>query len=123
MPLLGFTVFREKLLSGDKRQTIRRPRKRRLNVGDRLYVYWRPRSKECQKLGESMITSVVTKKVKEFTEQDAVNDGFSSNWLTCRQVPALEKLLSWLISKYPDIEDDWEFDIITFEPLTAIKTN
>lgn len=122
MPLIGFTVFKEKLLSGEKCQTIRRPRKRGLKVGDRLYVYWRLRTKECQKLGESVITNIVTKKVKEFTERDAVKDGFSSQWLTFHRVPALEHLLSWLIKKYPDITDDWEFDVITFEPLCKEST-
>jgi len=55
MPLLGFTVpgHREKILSGEKDQTIRKLRKIPIKVGDHLYLYWHLRQRDCEKLGET----------------------------------------------------------------------
>jgi hypothetical protein len=50
MVLIGFTRFREKIENGTKRQTIRKPRKRPIQVGDKLHLYWKPRTKECELL-------------------------------------------------------------------------
>jgi len=50
MPLIGFTVFKEKVLNGTKRQTVRKLRKHPIKVGDTLYLYWKLRTKECAKL-------------------------------------------------------------------------
>ena len=54
MPLIGFTVFKDKLLSGEKRQTIRKLRKRPFRVDDKLYLYWHLRRKDCEKIGEAI---------------------------------------------------------------------
>lgn len=48
MPALNFSVFREKIENGSKRQTIRLPRKRPIKVGDKLYLYWKMRTKSCR---------------------------------------------------------------------------
>ena len=54
MPLLSFSVFKEKILSGAKRQTIRGHRKYPIKVGDKLHMWWKSRSpKEKERLGES----------------------------------------------------------------------
>lgn len=53
-PLLSFTVFKEKILSGEKIQTIRKMRKYPIKEGDKLYLYWHCRQKDCEKLGESV---------------------------------------------------------------------
>jgi len=58
MPLIGFTVFKDKILSGEKRQTIRPMRKYPIKMGDRLYLYWKLRTKQCEKLGEAICTEV-----------------------------------------------------------------
>ncbi len=47
MPSIGFKVFREKIESGEKRQTIRLMRKRPFKVGDDLYLFWNFRRKDC----------------------------------------------------------------------------
>jgi len=62
MPLLGFSVFKNKLLSGEKTQTIRRPRKQPIKVDDTLYIYWKLRTKNCQKLGEGIVTKAERKR-------------------------------------------------------------
>lgn len=64
MPLLGFTVFKDKILDGSKTQTIRKPRKNPIKVGDNLYLYWHPRQKDCEKLGEAICTEVFTVRIK-----------------------------------------------------------
>ena len=56
MALIGFTVFREKILSGQKRQTIRRLRKRPVRVGETLHLYWKLRTKKCRKLIDATCT-------------------------------------------------------------------
>lgn len=59
MPLLGFTMFKDLVLSGRKCQTIRKLRKHPIKVGDRLHLYWKLRTKECEKLGEATCTEVL----------------------------------------------------------------
>lgn len=54
MPALSFSVFKEKLVSDMKRQTIRPLRKRPIKVGDKLYLYWHQRRKDCEKLNEAV---------------------------------------------------------------------
>lgn len=60
MPAFSFTVFKEEVKSGVKRQTIRkmgkRLRKRPIKVGDKLYLYWHMRQKDCEKLLEATCT-------------------------------------------------------------------
>jgi len=53
MPLIGFTVFKEKIQNLEKRQTIRKLRKYPIKVGDTLYLYWKLRTKQCEKLGHA----------------------------------------------------------------------
>jgi len=49
-------MFRDPILSGRKRQTIRKLRKYPIMVGDRLHLYWKLRTKDCEKLGEAICT-------------------------------------------------------------------
>ena len=66
MPLLSFSVFKDKILSGAKRHTIRAPRKNPIKVGDKLYMWWKSRSpKEKEKLGESTCINVVPVKIEK----------------------------------------------------------
>ncbi len=60
MVLIGFTVFKEKILSGEKRQTIRKLRKRPIRVGDRLDLYWKLRTKQCESLGSWLCKEVLS---------------------------------------------------------------
>jgi hypothetical protein len=113
MPLLGFSVLKEKLLAGSKTQTIRLPRKRPLKVGDKLYIYWHPRQKDCEKLGESTVTKIVHKRVMDLNRLDAVRDGFEekNGW------SALGHLNITLHTLHPEIQGLTFVDIITFNPL------
>jgi hypothetical protein len=52
LPLLSFSVAKESVLDGSKEMTIRALRKRPFKVGAKLFLYWKSRTKECEKLGE-----------------------------------------------------------------------
>jgi len=103
MPLLGFTKLKDKLLDGSKTQTIRKPRKHPIKVGDKLFIYWKLRTKQCEKLGEAVVTKIVRKAFCELTEKDAILDGF--NWLG-ELIVAFDKM--------HDPRHDSLFDVISF---------
>jgi hypothetical protein len=92
MPALNFTVFIDKILSGEKSQTIRRKRKYPIKKGDKLYLYTRMMYKDCRKLGE-----VVCSKVQpiKFLYEDLFGDG-TELWLYIYSANAdLENDLPW----------------------------
>ena len=80
MPSIGFTVLKDKILSGEKRQTIRRHRKRPVEVGDTLYLYWHLRRKDCELLKVVKCVETFTKPWGMLRESDDVakRDGFES---------------------------------------------
>lgn len=109
MPAISFSVLKDKLLFGEKRQTIRRPRKRPLQVGDTLYVYWKQRTPDCQKLGTAVITSMDKIYLSHMPQADAIahRDGFNS---------AME-MFQWFAERYVTLENQNPcFDVIRFEP-------
>ena len=57
---VNFSVFIDKILSGEKRQTIRRAGVKwgSVKVGDKLTLYTGLRTKECRKLGEAVVESI-----------------------------------------------------------------
>jgi hypothetical protein len=56
--LIGFQKqFAGKVVSGEKKQTIRAYRKRPFKVGDKLQLYTGLRTKACRKLGEAVCIS------------------------------------------------------------------
>lgn len=56
MVAINFTVFQDKILSGEKRQTVRL--KARCKPGDTLQLYTGMRTKACRKLGEAVCEAV-----------------------------------------------------------------
>jgi len=110
--LLGFTKLKEKLLDGTKTQTIRKPRKHPIKKGDKLFIYWKLRTKECEKLGEAIIRKIVRKKAEDFTQNDALRDGFSQDYF---RTP-LANLMQALHTMHGEFNEfKQEFDVITFE--------
>jgi len=105
LPLLGFTKLKEKLLDGSKTQTIRKPRKHPIKKGDKLFVYWKLRTKECEKLGEAIVTKVVRKQLGDINNEDAVKDGFAD----------IVEFQDAFTQMHPKAYWETEFDIITFE--------
>ena len=110
MPLLGFTKLKDKLLDGSKTQTIRKPRKHPLKVSDKLYIFWKLRTKECEKLGEAVVTKICRKNLLEVTEDEAIKDGFEKiGYSTARN-----KLLAAFAKMHPKIYVSTKFDVISF---------
>lgn len=60
MPLLGFSIFREKIQDGTKKQTIRKMRKYPIKKGDKLYLWWNQSNTQREKLGEAICTEAMT---------------------------------------------------------------
>ena len=60
MPALNFTVFMDKVESKEKRQTIRKRRKRPWKVGDILALYTGQRTKNCRLLMWALCTETFT---------------------------------------------------------------
>ena len=57
---VNFSVFIDKILAGEKRQTIRRasPKWANVKAGDKLTLYTGLRTKQCRKLGEAVVESI-----------------------------------------------------------------
>jgi hypothetical protein len=55
--------FVQPILTGKKRQTIRKPRKRPTKPGDMIYIWVRMRTKNARKLGEAICQSVTPLKI------------------------------------------------------------
>ena len=72
--------MKDKLLSGEKKQTIRPLRSDywlRFKKGDPVYGYWKLRTKECEKLFESMLSeNPFVIEGWQFTEELMIRDGF-----------------------------------------------
>lgn len=131
MPLIGFTVFKEKILSGEKCQTIRKLRKRPIKVGDALYLYWHLRQKDCEFLGVAKCTKIsrilidqhywlgkqilciiyglINALTEKETDELAKKDGFANS----------DEMLKWFISKYPLPET---FDVIQWNDINTKST-
>ena len=109
---INFTVFIDKILSGEKRQTIRRAGKKWANVkvGDKLTLYTGLRTKQCRKLGEAEIEEILDVRIvtsilnvcyvfvndtlirRKELEKLARKDGFDSGIAFCK----------WFFDKYGD---------------------
>lgn len=74
---VNFTVFIDKILSGEKRQTIRKAGKKweNVKVGDKLTLYTGLRTKQCRKLGEAEVESI-----EDIRIETEVNDKRTIFW-------------------------------------------
>jgi hypothetical protein len=62
--------MKEKIIDGSKRQTVWRLRKRPIKVGDKLILFWKQRTKECEHLKEASC-------IQEFKIQLVLSDSGS----------------------------------------------
>ena len=122
---LSFSVFKDTILSGAKRQTIRAVRKNPIKEGETLYIWWKQRSQNREKLGEATCTSIkhvfinngveIKKAGNDFAaflsgkqlEEFAIADGFN-NWQelveffeTTHGLPFTGVLIEWDSIKSP----------------------
>lgn len=75
---ISFSVFREQILSGAKCQTIRAVRKNPIKVGETLYLWWKQRSPEREKLGEATCTSIKHVFINNGVEIKKADDDFAA---------------------------------------------
>lgn len=76
MVMLTFTVLKDKLLSGEKTQTIRK--NNRFKMGGKLDIWWgnpRFKDKSVHKLGIGKVTNIKCKYGSKLTKKDALDDG------------------------------------------------
>lgn len=59
MPALNFKVFIDKILYGEKCQTIIPKRKYPIKKGDKLFLYTGMRTNNCKKLGEAVCNEII----------------------------------------------------------------
>lgn len=65
MPALNFQKrFAPRVRRGDKRQTIRRSRKRPWRLGDRVYLYTGMRTPACKRLGCGVVTLLLDVRIE-----------------------------------------------------------
>ena len=80
MPAISFSTLKDKLLSGEKKQTIRPLRSDywlKFKKGDPVYGYWKMRTDECEKLFESKLSEdPFVIEGWEFTDDLMIRDGF-----------------------------------------------
>jgi hypothetical protein len=130
MPAISFSVFREKILDGSKYQTIRKIRNNPIKTGDILYLWWKQRTSEREKLGEAKCngvmqitihTNCVTSGDQSITEPSvlerfAIADGFDSwshmvEWFqNTHGLPFTGVLIKWGRLIDPDYESCHECD-------------
>ena len=84
---VNFTVFIDKILSGEKRQTIRKAGKKwdNVKVGDKLTLYTGLRTKDCRKLGEAEVESIEDIRI-ETTVNDKRNVAFGKVYVGKRKL-------------------------------------
>ena len=119
MPSFSFSVFLDKVKSGEKTQTIRTIRKNMPKVGQTAYLYKGMRTKNCEKLGEGTITDVIKMKFEkndvcvypifygtdEHPDEIARKDGFENSEEMCKWFDKMYKLpmdfiiVRWELSK------------------------
>jgi hypothetical protein len=91
--------YKDALLSGKKRATVRLGRRPNLKEGDTVLIHAGGYA-----LGKAVIEKVESKTVKELTDEDAFLDGFSSR----------EELIKALKEHYKYVTDDSRAHVIVF---------
>lgn len=71
MPIISFSVFKEKILDGTKTQTIRKERKYPIKTNDHLYLWWKSRTPTREKLFETTCAS--TFKIKLYVDKTDID--------------------------------------------------
>ena len=105
MVSISFSIFKEKILNDTKKQTIRKPRKYPIKVGDKLQLYWKLRTKETEFLKEAICKEITNIKLSDilFDEKIAKDDGFDN----------VLEMQNFFFSRYPNsYERDCGFVII-----------
>lgn len=103
---VNFSVFIDKILAGEKRQTIRRasPKWANVKAGDKLTLYTGLRTKQCRKLGEAVVESITPIALIPRTEDCAVKTALGNFLLT-----VFDLRLLVFSDGFESMSDFWEF--------------
>ena len=110
MVAVGFTVLKERILLGEKTQTIRRasPHWLKVQAGTTLHLFWKLRTPECERLGEGPCTYRSNPiRFQDFDLDLAIRDGFTS----------LEEMQAWFRSTYKKEAETQEYVVLRWDPL------
>lgn len=116
MPSISFSTLKDRIISGEKKQTIR-PKKSdywlQYEEGDYLVGYWKLRTEGAsEKLFESQLSEdPFVVKVEEWTNDLAKRDGFESD----KKWPALDHMKKWFEDKYGEDYLDMEFVVLRWD--------
>ena len=95
--------FVSKILSGEKRQTIR-SRKRPIKEGERLYLYTGQRTKHCQKIAESICS-----RTQNIIISNYQLDSYSRVFLDCEQLCTAHVKELAIRDGFENVEEFFEF--------------
>lgn len=103
---VNFSVFIDKILSGEKRQTIRRagPKWAKVKAGDKLTLYTGLRTKQCRKLGEAVVESITPITLSPCNASCGVYTALAVFWLNRWD---LEDLAA--ADGFTSLDDFWNF--------------
>ena len=103
---VNFTVFIDKSLSGEKRQTIRRasPKWENVKAGDKLTLYTGLRTKECRKLGEAVVESITPIILSPCSTSCGVYTALAVFWLNRWDLKDLAAA-----DGFTSLDDFWDF--------------
>jgi|Deesub1362A_J573_1020465.scaffolds.fasta_scaffold00348_26 hypothetical protein len=125
MVAISFSMFKDKLLSGEKDQTIRPYSEKRYNQiknAKRLQIYWKQRTKQCEKLFDAELVEIFKlasfkklyndylepfQHLRQNLDELAQRDGFE----------CFHEMLYWFRKKYGSKYRDMEFMVIRFKKL------
>ena len=116
MVLISFSTAKQEVKSGIKNMTIRALRKRPIKIGDTLHLYWKSRTKECEKLKEEFCVyeyklSWDRIKLLKKREELAKLDGFQ-NW---------NEMEKWFNKAHKNLWGGNRFQIICWDYKTKEK--
>ena len=100
MPALSFKKqFIDRIVRGEKSQTIRAERKRPFKKGDRLFLYTGMRTNQCQKLGEADCLMVYEIKINQkgevFIENNKLSEEQKNHLAVADGFNTEEEMVTW----------------------------
>ena len=110
--IISFSVLKEKVKSGEKSQSIRRPRKRPFEIGEIVSIWWKQRSPNGHYMFHARIRKIVDFFLWDLTDEEAVRDGFPDRFTA----------VEWIEKRYrKDKTFKGAMRIIRFERIPELK--
>ncbi len=114
MVLISFSVAKENVRNGIKEMTIRKLRKRPIKELDLLHLYWKSRTKECEKLKEAHCLFE-----KKMTWGNIVNLKYRNTLAQLDDFRDWYEMSDWFYSTHKDLNDPTKLQIIAWGKETS----